>query len=104
MLSHGIRKECNENHIKIDIVKNESDLEIKVEDNGVGIDEEGLKNITENLKKNLQKPNSIGLMNINNRLKLKFGDDYGITIASEKNKYTVVKCRIPMLRDEGEYV
>lgn len=103
-VSHGIRKECNENHIKIDIVKNESDLEIKVEDNGVGIDEEGLKNITENLKKNLQKPNSIGLMNINNRLKLKFGDDYGITIASEKNKYTVVKCRIPMLRDEGEYV
>ena len=43
-------------------------------------------------------------MNINNRIKLKFGEDYGIYISSELNNGTTVKIKLPILKDGDEIV
>ena len=62
--------------------------------------EDSIKKVKDGLEKNIQKPNSIGLMNINNRLKLKFGEKYGIYINSRINKGTTVTIKIPLLGEE----
>jgi two-component system sensor histidine kinase YesM len=43
-------------------------------------------------------------MNINNRLKLKFGDEYGIYINSRINEGTTVTVKIPLLGEEVDNV
>ncbi|RDY29704.1 HAMP domain-containing protein [Romboutsia weinsteinii] len=103
-ISHGMRKDVSDNFIKIKVNKIEEHLEISIEDNGFGIECEVLEKIEKELEQNLQKPNSIGLMNINSRLKLKFGENYGISINSEKLKGTVVKLKIPISKGDEEYV
>ncbi|UOW68507.1 sensor histidine kinase [Paraclostridium bifermentans] len=98
-INHGMAKDRNDNFISIkaNIVK--EDIELIVEDNGIGISSEKMNVIEENLNQNLQKKSSIGLMNINSRLKIRFGDKYGIYINSEENRGTIVKIKIPILKD-----
>lgn len=103
-INHGIDKSSNDNLITINVFELNDKLEIVIEDNGNGMDDEILNKTRRGLDKNLQKNNSIGLMNTNNRLKLKFGNDYGITLDSEINKGTIVKISIPIIRGEIENV
>ena len=68
-------------------------------DNGIGIADEDIQNI---LVKSSNKHNhftSIGIHNVNDRIKLIYGDDYGITITSELNKGTTVKVVIPAQKE-----
>ncbi len=104
-INHGISKDRRDNIIKISArTIDDSDLEIIVEDNGVGISKEKIAIIKENLKKNLQKPNSIGLMNINSRIHMRFGEEYGIYINSDGVSGTKVKVKIPISKDGDENV
>lgn len=98
-INHGMAKDRNDNFISIKANIIEEDIELIVEDNGVGISSERMNVIEENLNQNLQKKSSIGLMNINSRLKIRFGDKYGIHINSEENRGTTVKLKIPILKD-----
>ncbi|WP_267459197.1 sensor histidine kinase [Caproicibacter fermentans] len=45
---------------------------------------------------------SIGLMNVNSRLQLKFGAEYGISVASKTNEGTCVSLRMPINGRKGE--
>ena len=44
----------------------------------------------------------IGVKNVNDRLKIYFGEKYGISIKSELDEGTVVTVRIPQIRKENE--
>ena len=103
-INHGLRKGSYDNYIKITIKEIDEGIEINIEDNGNGISEEAISKIKDGLEKNIQKPNSIGLMNINCRLKLKFGEQYGIYINSRMNEGTTVSIKIPVLGDEVDNV
>lgn len=98
-INHGMAKDRNDNFISIEANIVKEDIELIVEDNGIGISSEKMNVIEENLNQNLQKKSSIGLMNINSRLKIRFGDKYGIYINSEENRGTIVKIKIPILKD-----
>ncbi|MEG1310990.1 MAG: histidine kinase [Romboutsia sp.] len=99
-INHGIKKDKNDNKIEINAIELDGDIKISIKDNGNGINEETLMIIKDQLTKNLQKTNSIGLMNINNRLKLKFGEKYGLDISSKNLKKTNVDINIPILKNE----
>ncbi len=103
-INHGITKDSDNNLIEINIQKENQYIEILISDNGLGISNEDLEKIKQNLKKDLQKTKSIGLMNINSRLKLKFGENYGLYISSELNRGTIVKIKLPILKDGDEIV
>lgn len=103
-INHGLRKDFDENRIDINLEEEESSLKITIKDNGSGIDIDRLNEIETSLEKDIHKNSSIGLMNINNRLKLKFGDSYGINIKSEINKGTTVEINLPIIRTEEENV
>ncbi|MGL4911685.1 MAG: sensor histidine kinase, partial [Romboutsia sp.] len=99
-INHGLDKSSNDNLISIDIFELNENLKIIVTDNGYGMNEEKLSETRYGLEKNMHKSDSIGLMNTNNRLKLKFGYEYGIELDSEVNKGTIVKIKLPVIRGE----
>ena len=82
-----------------------ADAVIEVTDNGVGISEEILAQINHNLQeasKVTQKKSqvrSVGIYNVNSRLKLNYGDRYGIFLSSEKGNGTVVKIIFPLQKN-----
>lgn len=87
----------------IQIRKKETILEITVYDNGKGIKKEKLQKINENLKivEAQDDFESIGLGNVNQRLKLMYGQEYGLQIKSIENYGTAVKVKIPIM-DVGD--
>lgn len=94
---HGFRKDCSENKLHIRATQLGETLEITVEDNGKGITEEDLAMIVQHLNcEDGDEMDSIGLRNIHQRLKLKFGNAFGISVKSIKDKGTIVTLSIPV--------
>ena len=87
--------------MKIDIkAYRDSDfLIIDVIDNGMGIEEGILDKIFET--RNVNKFSTVGLNNIKERIRLHFGEGYGMKIISEVNKGTCVKIILPYALNEG---
>ena len=69
-----------------------NDVIFEVKDNGVGMTQEQVDNI---LKKELTDSKGIGVKNVNDRIKIYFGDEYGITVMSELDEGTTIKIKIP---------
>ncbi len=72
-------------------------LEILVRDEGVGMDEEHIKAV---LKPALQM-NKVGLQNVQERIKLNYGAQYGLSIQSQPQKGTSIFITLPARRMAG---
>lgn len=68
---------------------------LSVEDNGVGMDEEVAQNIL------TQKSKGYGVRNVNERIKLTYGAEYGLTIESKEGKGTKIIVKIPIIIRKG---
>lgn len=92
---HGLEAKEGEGvlSIRVGMVEN---LFIIVKDNGVGIEQERLKEITTLLNdfEHLDKTH-IGLSNVNQRIKLLYGEEYGLTLETELGKGTTVLIALP---------
>jgi len=89
---HGIREIENTGFILIKAEITESHLQITVSDNGIGFDTQILySKDTGRTEKN----SGVGIENVNQRIKLYFGEPYGIQIDSEIGKGTKVVLRLP---------
>ena len=97
---HGINGLVDEGEIVITLRADGSDVVFTVADNGVGMEEEQIQAI---LRKERSDHTGIGIKNVNDRLKIYFGEGYGITIRSEPDEGAVVTIRMPQVREEGEY-
>lgn len=72
------------------------ELCIAVTDNGCGMKPETLGRLQEDIvTKNPEKKESIGLYNINQRVKLCYGNAYGMTIDSERDRGTTIALHLP---------
>ena len=72
-------------------------IELTVEDNGVGMDPEQIRRIFAQQESPDAKPH-IGLKNIHERLQLTFGPDYGLQIESAPGEGTKVTANLPIIR------
>jgi two-component system sensor histidine kinase YesM len=98
---HGLNDMNRKGIICIKAYSEDKNLIIEVIDNGKGIDENQLKKLF--TKENKDGFNKIGVINVDKRVKLNFGEKYGLTIKSKKNHYTIVKYKLPIiLESEGE--
>lgn len=76
---HGIKPKKEKGFIRVYGGLSEDRIIITVEDNGVGITEEELNKLNNELKEDyIQGSNHIGIRNVNQRIKLIFGETYGI--------------------------
>lgn len=82
--------------IKIKILLKNNLLTLAIIDNGIGIDTQNLKNIRDKLNFDGEYSNHIGLFNTNKRLKLTYGDNYGLLINSKLGLGTVIYIKIPI--------
>ncbi len=94
---HGIDRMVDEGKISVNVKDKGKDIIIEVEDNGVGMTAEQCKKI---LKKERSDSSGIGVKNVNDRLKIYFGDEYGLTIESELDVGTKVTVKIPKISEE----
>ena len=102
---HGIEPKQKQGTIHVSIQSQNSVVVYRVEDNGVGIGEDRLIELRNylNSKEGIQGYNKVGLKNVDERIKLYFGQQYGITIESRRGEGMVVKLVIPkMLFEENE--
>lgn len=92
---HGLESKEGVGHIKIRARREKEDFLVVVEDDGMGISSEKLRQLRERL--NSREPNRthIGVSNVHQRLRLKYGNGYGLVIESEEGSYTRVVMRIP---------
>ena len=94
---HGL-EETEEGIVLIEVyTKDKEYLVIDISDNGCGMEETILEEVRIKLRMNHISPNkNIGLYNINQRIRLCYGPDYGITIESEPEKGTKVSILLPL--------
>lgn len=93
-LKYGINLEVNHNYLSINVTKRNNDIEISIIDNGKGIDPKKLEIICESLN-NIDNKESIGLMNVHERIRLIYGEKYGLTIENSDLGGTSVIVKIP---------
>lgn len=98
-IKHGLESKRSNGHLSIKTRLENDLLIIEVKDNGIGMDEETLKNLIDKTntpdKNSVQK--SIGLSNVQERIHLKYGTDYGISICSTLHSGTTVQLVIPAI-------
>lgn len=89
--------------LSVEVQRISEDLVIEISDNGVGIDEDLLvslqKNLdesTENKKKGSKR--SIGIQNVNQRIKLNYGEKYGVRLHSEAGCGTTIRIHMPFIQ------
>jgi two-component system sensor histidine kinase YesM len=96
---HGIRNKRGKGKILIHVTQETNSLLLIVRDTGIGIPEEKVNELNEVLhnKNSMQhKQHGYGLFNVNDRIKLIYGLDYGLTIESKYTEWTMVKINLPI--------
>ena len=100
-LYHGIKNKRGMGNIRIYGEKEEDGFRIIVRDNGIGITEERLLQVREGIKnKFLTGKDFYGLYNVNERIRLNFGEAYGIDIKSVPGDGTEVQIYLPYIEIE----
>ena len=107
---HGMENKLGKGHIEIHIEYDEQNVFIIIEDDGVGMNEEDLAALRSKLAASADghwdtghESNGIAMRNINNRLKLLYGENCGITVSSLEGVGTEVELTLPRhFRDEEE--
>ncbi len=94
---HGVEQLYDEGIIKINVSIDGDTILFQVTDNGYGIKPDILKDIL-NKKANEKDSGGVGLKNVNERIKLFFGEQYGIEIDSILDVGTTVNIRIPIIK------
>lgn len=98
---HGIDRTRKQGLIKLTIKRQEDKIYIEIMDNGKGMMPEEVQSLNEAFKEDNHEyllginKKSIGLVNVNGRIKLFYGQDYGLEIESEYEQYTKMKLYLP---------
>ncbi len=100
-LNHGLKNKHGEKSVEIRAWEEDGLLLVSVTDNGVGMDgEEMNRRLRENDRDAMESGSSIGLGNINARMKMLYGEEYGVFVESAVGKGSRVLLRIPRRKIE----
>lgn len=93
---HGMEFMDGEGEIKLSVMRKGDNLIIQVSDNGLGMTEEQVKSLfSHEVQVTSKKGSGIGVKNVNERIKLYFGENYGLTIDSEPDEGTTITILLP---------
>lgn len=88
---HGMEFMDGDGEIRIRVYRDGEDLYMKVSDNGLGMTKEQVKGMfTDKPHVKSGSGSGIGVRNVNERIRLYFGQEYGLSIESELDEGTVV--------------
>jgi two-component system, sensor histidine kinase YesM len=101
---HGIKPMGEAGRIEIKTQLSEGCLLITVKDNGIGVTKEKLDKLNEMLRGNNSKMIGYGLFNVNERIKLSYGKEYGVFIDSAENLGTEIFIKFPIVHNRDNDV
>ncbi len=104
-LYHGIKNKRGGGKITVTGKKDGDDIVFVVEDNGIGMNEEGLERLRKLISGEivLDDQRGFGMANVEKRLEMLYGKEYGMTVDSRYDEGTTVTVRIPKYKkDETE--
>ena len=102
-LYHGIKNKRGMGHIQIDGRMAGDNIEFIVSDNGIGMREneaEHLRKVISGLVSDDRSGGGFGLFNVNQRLQLNYGKEYGLNIESTYNVGTTIRVKIPAVKKQ----
>lgn len=101
-ITHGLDLLVEPGHIEIEVAADGDDVLFKVSDDGIGMPPE---QVAELLQNEPSDRTGIGIKNVNDRLRIYFGPQYGLSIESVPDEGTTVTIRMPRVPEdrEGEY-
>jgi two-component system sensor histidine kinase YesM len=101
---HGIKPLGGKGLIKVKACIKNKNLVIEVKDNGVGMDAQSIVQLNEDLDKEyIQRNSHIGLVNVNQRVKLLFGEEYGMEVASSLKEAGIkVTLTLPLIPEKKQ--
>ena len=97
---HGIKYKEGKGLIRIRGFRKGDQMILLVQDDGKGMDVEALAHIFEKHTRDTRS-NGVGLNNVNERIQLYYGEEYGISFQSSPGKGTEAAIRLPFGREEG---
>ncbi len=97
---HGIEQIAEDTNIYVKGWLENGDCIIEITDSGKGMTDEQVQKLYRKINGEIEADgggsgNGIGLKNVQDRIKIHFGDEYGITVASKLGCYTKVRVKIP---------
>lgn len=99
---HGMEFMDGDGLILVKAWREENELYLSVADNGLGMTEDKVEMIlTGKSSSGNGRGSGIGVKNVNERIKLYFGEAYGITIDSEPDEGTKVTIHLPVKAERG---
>lgn len=99
---HGLEGREDVGHIDICVKRSGQNVVITVTDDGAGICGEKIAEIRRELAGNRTKGEHIGICNVNQRVRLRYGEEYGVTVESICGEYTRVEITLPGDWEETE--
>ena len=101
-ITHGLDLLVEPGHIEIEVCADGSDILFKVSDDGIGMAPEQVAQL---LHSEPGDRTGIGIKNVNDRLRIYFGPQYGLSIESVPDEGTTVTIRMPRVPEdrEGDY-
>lgn len=102
-LYHGIKNKRGGGKIVVSARILEDGFDILVSDDGIGMTDERLKQVKDGISSKAPSEKKIyGLYNVNERIKLKFGKDYGLNIESQEDIGTTSIIHLPKITEENK--
>lgn len=103
---HGIKESDRQGFIRITAaIGDDETIVFTVEDNGCGIESRKLTILNNHLANGATDSNTgYGIYNVNGRVRLSYGCEYGLRLESEKNVYTRSILRIPVVETLGKEI
>lgn len=100
---HGVEPLNRRGQISIRGYRRENEVIFQITDNGAGMEKEKIQHILQE-QRNIEKSrfNGVGIGNVDKRIHLLFGEEYGLSIKSEKNVFTSVRMNLPVIGKELE--
>ena len=96
---HGMEFMDGDGLVSITVKKEEDKLYFTISDNGLGMTKEQVDSLlSKDFTSKSKKGSGIGVKNVNERIKLYFGIEYGLSIESEPDEGTKIRLTLPVRR------
>ena len=92
---YGMESMDDDGEILIRGYRKDGDIYLEVTDNGLGMPEETVRQLLTEGSRVRKRGSGIGLMNVHQRIRLHFGEAYGLEIESEPDEGTTVRIHLP---------
>lgn len=104
-IHHGLENKDGEGEVRIQAYRMDGKLVVRISDNGLGMNREALLSLREKLEKGTsfdiepakKRKSGIAIVNLNQRLKLAFGEEYGVSVSSLEQVGTFFTITVPAI-------